>query len=550
MAEVLYRKWRPQRLSELAGHEPIAQTLRRAVSTDRVAHAYLFAGPRGTGKTSTARILAKAINCNSPQDGEPDNSCDLCKAVEEGRALDLIEMDAASNRGIGDIRTMRDRINFAPNEAKYKVYIIDEVHMLTTEAFNALLKTLEEPPAHAILILATTEPHRVPLTIVSRCQRFDFRRIPIDKTIARLSEVSAAEGVSAEENALLTIARASGGSLRDAVNMLEQAIVSYGEQITDANVRDLLELGGEEEALELVGHVIHSRPSEAMGVIGRYTGSGSDLRQLHRASTAFFRGVLLAKTDNLANAGFAAGTAERLETLAGATTMGDLLQALRSFAAVDLARDASTPLPLELAVVESTMAPEAPPAQPARAPASRPAPQPAAPPGRRAAGPAPAYRQPAPARAAPPTRQPQPAGRAPGGAGAIHETPADGHSATLENGWNSLLHSLRRHKGKRYNLGALLRACSRREAAADHIRLTFNHRSHMERMQEELDDPPTRKVVLEALANLMGREYDVKLSVLGEDSANGASSAADKSHLVRAALNMGATIVEEREDSG
>ena len=259
MAEVLYRKWRPKRLSELAGHEPIAQTLRRAVSTGRVAHAYMLAGPRGTGKTSTARILAKAVNCRDPQEGEPDNSCDLCTAVDEGRALDLIEMDAASNRGIGDIRSLRDRINFGPNEARYKVYIVDEVHMLTTEAFNALLKTLEEPPPHAILILATTEPHRVPLTIVSRCQRFDFRRIPVDKTVARLAEICGAEGVSAEDTALLTIARASGGSLRDAVNMLEQAIVSYGNEITDGSVRDLLELGGEEEALELVSNVIQGK---------------------------------------------------------------------------------------------------------------------------------------------------------------------------------------------------------------------------------------------------------------------------------------------------
>ena len=545
MAEVLYRKWRPKRLSELAGHEPIAQTLRRAVSTGRVAHAYMLAGPRGTGKTSTARILAKAVNCRDPQEGEPDNSCDLCTAVDEGRALDLIEMDAASNRGIGDIRSLRDRINFGPNEARYKVYIVDEVHMLTTEAFNALLKTLEEPPPHAILILATTEPHRVPLTIVSRCQRFDFRRIPVEKTVARLAEICAAEGVSAEDTALLTIARASGGSLRDAVNMLEQAIVSYGNEITDERVRDLLELGGEEEALELVSHVIQGKPAEAMGVVGRFTGGGSDLRQLHRAATSFFRGVLLAKTGNLSNAGFAQGTAERLEEMAGATTMTDLLRALRAFAAADLARDASSPLPLELAIIESTLPPEPSIPQPERAQPARREPQPAAPPRRQ---PAPAYQPPAPARSVP--RPAAPAGRPPARAAEAAGAPSAGYSETLENGWNSLLQSLRRHKGKRYNLSALLRASSRREEQGDQILLTFNHRSHMERMQEELDDPPTRKIVLQALANVMGREYDVKLAVMGEDSANGASSAAEESHLVRAALNMGATIVEEREAGG
>ena len=545
MAEVLYRKWRPKRLSELAGHEPIAQTLRRAVSTGRVAHAYMLAGPRGTGKTSTARILAKAVNCRDPQEGEPDNSCDLCTAVDEGRALDLIEMDAASNRGIGDIRSLRDRINFGPNEARYKVYIVDEVHMLTTEAFNALLKTLEEPPPHAILILATTEPHRVPLTIVSRCQRFDFRRIPVDKTVARLAEICGAEGVSAEDTALLTIARASGGSLRDAVNMLEQAIVSYGNEITDGSVRDLLELGGEEEALELVSNVIRGKPAEAMGVIGRFTGGGSDLRQLHRAATSFFRGVLLAKTGNLGNAGFAQGTAERLEEMAGATTMTDLLRVLRAFAAADLGRDSSSPLPLELAIIESTLPPEPSIPQPERAQPARREPQPAAPPRRQ---PAPAYQSPAPARSVP--RPAAPAGRPPARTAEAAGAPSTGYSETLENGWNSLLQSLRRHKGKRYNLSALLRASSRREEQGDQILLTFNHRSHMERMQEELDDPPTRKIVLQALANVMGREYDVKLAVMGEDSANGASSAAEESHLVRAALNMGATIVEEREAGG
>ena len=548
MAEVLYRKWRPQRLSELAGHEPIAQTLRRAVSTDRVAHAYMFAGPRGTGKTSTARILAKAVNCREPQDGEPDNTCDFCESVQEGRALDLIEMDAASNRGIGDIRTLRDRINFGPNDARYKVYIVDEVHMLTTEAFNALLKTLEEPPAHAILILATTEPHRVPLTIVSRCQRFDFRRIPVDKTVVRLDEICAAEGVSAEASALLTIARASGGSLRDAVNMLEQAIVSYGEQITDANVRDLLELGGEEEALELVDHVLQDHPAEALGVIGRFAGSGSDIRQLHRAATAFFRGVLLAKTGNLANAGYPQGTSERLEALAGATTMNDLLKALRAFAAADLARDASTPLPLELAVVEATLAPAPSVSQPERSQPTVRDPQPAPPPTRRQPTTASSFRPPAPTR---PVRHPAAtADQPPSRAAQSADARTAGNSGTLENSWNSLLNLLRRHKGKRYNLGALLRACSRREEQGDQILLTFNHRSHMERMQEELDDPPTRKIVLEALANVMGREYDVKLSVLGEDGANGAPGAAEKSPLVRAALKMGATIVGEREEDG
>src|SRR4030042_1303475 len=177
--EVLYRKYRPQTFAELAGQEPIARTLRNAVAARKVSHAYLFSGPRGTGKTSSGRLLAKAVNCTNPQEGEPCNKCDSCLAFLEGRAMDLIELDAASNRGIDEIRSLRDKVGFAPASAAFKVYIIDEAHMLTDPAFNALLKTLEEPPPHVIFVLATTEPHKVPATIASRCQRFDFRRIPV-----------------------------------------------------------------------------------------------------------------------------------------------------------------------------------------------------------------------------------------------------------------------------------------------------------------------------------------------------------------------------------
>ena len=504
------------------------------------------------GQDQYGRILAKAVNCLDPQDGEPDNSCPICQAVEEGRALDLIEIDAASNRGIDDIRSLREKINFAPNEARYKVYIVDEVHMLTDPAFNALLKTLEEPPGHAIFVLATTEPHKVPLTIVSRCQRFDFRRVPIDSAIGRLSELCQAEGVVADENALLTIARNSGGSLRDAVNMLEQVIVSYGEEITEANVRDLLELGGDEEALELVDHIINRRPAEAMGVIGRFVGGGADLRQLHRATTEFLRGVLLAKTENLANVGYSIEVADQLKSLADQTTMGHLLDALKTFTTVDLRRDSLSPLPLELAVIESTIEPDATVTQVERSTNVQPTAQ-VQPSGQRATSrpaPTPRYQPSGRPETAQPVRETpaprtEPATRPP----ARSDAPGSGSSPTLEEGWNSLLHSLRRHKGKRYNLGALLRACTQREVSGDKVVLMFTHRSHMERMQEELDDPPTRRVVGEALANLMGEEYDVKLSVIGEDTTNGTQSAAERSHLVRAAQQMGATIVEEREEA-
>ena len=233
MSEVYYRKWRPRTLAEVVGQGPVTKTIRQAVAQGRVAHAYLFCGPRGTGKTSTARILAKAVNCLAPREGEPDNECAICQAINEGRALDLIEIDAASNRGIDDIRELSDKIRFSPGEARYKVYIIDEVHMLTEAAFNALLKTLEEPPAHAIFVLATTESHKVPPTVISRCQRFDFRRIPLEVMVEKLRELCRGEGIEAQGEALALIARTARGSLRDAENLLEQAAVSYGSPLSD-----------------------------------------------------------------------------------------------------------------------------------------------------------------------------------------------------------------------------------------------------------------------------------------------------------------------------
>ncbi|MEA3253543.1 MAG: DNA polymerase III subunit gamma/tau, partial [Chloroflexota bacterium] len=220
-SQVLYRKWRPQALSEVVGQEPVTETLRHAVESGKIGHAYLFCGPRGTGKTSTGRILAKAVNCPNQKEGEPCNNCDMCRSITEGRALDVIEIDAASNRGIDEVRSLREKANYAPGPARYKVYIVDEVHMLTEAASNALLKTLEEPPGHVIFILATTEPHKVIATIVSRCQRFNFRRLSQTAVTGKLELICQKEGVRIEAESLRLIARAATGSLRDAENILQ-----------------------------------------------------------------------------------------------------------------------------------------------------------------------------------------------------------------------------------------------------------------------------------------------------------------------------------------
>jgi DNA polymerase-3 subunit gamma/tau len=232
----LYRTWRPQRFEEVVGQKHIIQTLQNSLKENRLTHAYLFSGPRGTGKTSAAKILAKAVNCEHGPASEPCNVCASCIRITNGDVMDVIELDAASNRGVEEIRDIRDKVKYAPTEVRQKVYIIDEVHMLTTEAFNALLKTLEEPPAHVMFILATTEPHKLPATIISRCQRFDFRRVSLEEQVARLEYVCAQENIQVDPDAMQYIARLSEGGMRDAVNLLDQVVSYSGERISYAEV--------------------------------------------------------------------------------------------------------------------------------------------------------------------------------------------------------------------------------------------------------------------------------------------------------------------------
>src|ERR687886_2505201 len=242
----LYRKWRPRTFDAVAGQEPVVRTLRRAIETDRVSHAYLFSGPRGTGKTSTAKVLAMGLNCEKGPTPEPDGTCESCRAIIGNSSMDVLEMDAASNRGIDEIRDLRDKVNLAPAAGRVKVYIIDEVHMLTTEAFNALLKMLEEPPAHVVFVLATTEKHRVLPTIISRCQSFDFRRPGVETLVEKLAEIAKVEGIEVESEALNGIAREGRGSFRDAEGLLDQ-LSSFAEgPITVAMVRELLGSVGSE----------------------------------------------------------------------------------------------------------------------------------------------------------------------------------------------------------------------------------------------------------------------------------------------------------------
>lgn len=284
MPDVLYRKYRSQNFSEIYGQDAIVKVLKQAIKDEKVAHAYLFTGPRGTGKTSTARILAKALNCSNPKNGEPCNKCSSCEAVASGSFLDLIEIDAASNRGIDEIRDLKEKVGFLPAEGKYKIYIIDEVHMLTMEAFNALLKTLEEPPNNVVFVLATTEAHKLPLTIISRTQRFDFNSAASGELQKKLSKVLEGEGIEFEEDALELIINAGNGSFRDAETVLEKVIASYGYQkdkiINREDVEQALGYASKDVVNDFYEAIINENLSKSLQILSQADEAGMNLAQL------------------------------------------------------------------------------------------------------------------------------------------------------------------------------------------------------------------------------------------------------------------------------
>ena len=292
--KALYREWRPQSFQELVGQEHISRSLQNAIKNGRVAHAYLFTGPRGTGKTSTAKIMAKAVNCLQPGvEGEPCNSCFNCDSITTGRSMDVLEIDAASNRGIDEIREIRERVNFVPSQGKYKVYIVDEVHMLTTEAFNALLKTLEEPPAHVIFILATTEPHKIPATILSRCQRYDFRKIAPGEIQERLQEIMDSYEISVQEGVLPLIVKKAEGGLRDAISILDQCI-SLGEKDITQEIAYQVLGTVKNEALEAITYALAEKDAAGLLVkVNELLHEGMEAGQIIKDLLEHFRNIML-----------------------------------------------------------------------------------------------------------------------------------------------------------------------------------------------------------------------------------------------------------------
>lgn len=504
----LYRKWRSRSFDDLVGQDHVVRTLRHAVTQRRVAHAYLFTGPRGTGKTSAARILAKALNCLNPADGNPCNVCELCTAANEGRAMDVIEIDAASNTSVENVRDLRERVAYAAGEGQYKVYIVDEVHRLSGAAFDAFLKTLEEPPPHVVFVFASTEPQKVPATIMSRCQRFDFRRISPEVMLARVRFVAGQEQIEVDADALALVVLNAHGSLRDALGLLDQVSAYSSGAIGAPDVRAALGLADPLLVARMSDALVSGQVGAGLAEIDRFLESGGDAGQLGSQLVEYWRSVLLRAT-GAATSPLTVDPVleESLQRHAAALTRSQVVALLRALADGDFGTKFNIPseLPLQVGYVEAALAVSAPLATPARVPAE----------------------SPAPARtvARPPAELPRNGSSSPADSPPL--PPSNSHSPTAEpaetiapqtdetrtgseqsnvsgltGAWESVVASMR---AKSPSLQAILRSGYLMRAENGEMVVGFLYEFH----RNTFSDPKKRKLLEEVVADVLGMPYHV-----------------------------------------
>jgi DNA polymerase-3 subunit gamma/tau len=522
MPQALYSKWRPRRWESVIGQDHIIQTLRNAVTSNRIVHAYLFAGPRGTGKTTTARLLAKAVNCLDDDLAErPCGKCAHCQALNSGRFLDLIEIDAASNTSVDDVRDLREKINFSPNLGRYKVYVIDEVHMLSNAAFNALLKTLEEPPAHAIFILATTEVHKIPATVLSRCQRHEFRRIPVSDIIANLEELAEKEQFEVSRETLDLIARQSTGSLRDAISLLDQ-LSSTGENIDLELAQNILGTATSQAVIEVVESLLACDPGAGLDHIHRALDSGSDVRQFTRQIVEYLRSLLLIKVGEVNPSNETPEMEAQLKDHAKKINTPDLIRTIRLFnqAANDSRASWQPGLPLEVAFIEAcqTLAdpnPQTAPVNPATSDRPTPTAQKKQPPSEIHAK---AVRE--------------------GNVSQVTPTPGDDQlSSKLNQNWPHVLGMVRKEHP---NLYGLLNSCQSRHLAGSVVILGFSS----DILKNQMAKRENVEIVQQIVSQVLGTEIAVRC-VITTAKNNDIPTEVDNDGMVASALrDMGGEIVD------
>ena len=511
MSLSFYRKYRPSTWSDVVGQSHVVDTLRNAVAAERVGHAYLFAGPRGTGKTSVARLLAKAVNCEAEDPAKrPDDKCENCLSVQEGSFLDLIEIDAASNTSVEDVRDLRDKINFSPNRGRYKVYIIDEVHMLSTAAFNALLKTLEEPPPHAIFILATTEEHKIPATVLSRCQRHEFRRLPVGEMVAQLENICKQEKIKADKGALELIARQATGSLRDAISLLDQ-LASTGAEVKLDWAQQVLGTAANLAVLDLVDALAAGEAAAGLDQIHKALDVGSDPRQFARQIVDTLRGMLLLRMGAPLGPERSGEEAKRMAEQAKKFDVTSLLHKIRLFNDAAGEKPAWLPsLPLEMAFIEAMGAPGD-------------TAGPASPPGQSAT----AQPQPRNAIKATPKEKPK------------MENPPSEDQALDGDAWDRIRDGMR---ARDRNVAALLNSVKTRQVQGNTLVLGFAS----ELLKEKMEKAENLDVLQEVMDGILSERLSVKC-VLAAGKAGTLPPDLDNSGVVATAVRLGGEIVDKTD---